>query len=109
MLKEKCRPAVDLLMTQTKVVKDKPTKEVPSKSSSASSPAPKAKSPPPTETLAEDPHSLSLQQVHALMAAQEGRFQTMLSQVMQHVMNMQGNANSNPSDCGDPRRFDGKL
>ena len=46
-LKEKCRPAVDLLMAKTKHVKEPEAKGKPSKSSSASSPEPKAKSPPP--------------------------------------------------------------
>ena len=91
-LKEKCRPAVDLLMAKTKHVKEPEAKGRPSKSSSASSPEPKAKSPPPSATLTEDPNNLSLQQVQALMESQESRFQTMLSQVMQHV-NLQSNIN----------------
>ena len=94
-LKEKCRPAVDLLMAKTKQIKDKEpeAKSRPSKPSSVSSPEPKAKSPPPLATVTEDPNNLSLQQVQALMASQESRFQTMLSQVMQHVMNLQSNVN----------------
>ena len=91
-LKEKCRPAVDLLMAKTKHVKEPEAKGKPSKSSSASSPEPKAKSPPPSATLTEDPNNLSLQQVQALMESQESWFQTMLSQVMQHV-NLQSNIN----------------
>ena len=78
-LKEKCRPGVVLLMTKTKHVKELEAKGKPSKSSSA--------------FLSRAKGEISSALSHLDRRSQESRFQTMLSQVTQHVMNLQSNIN----------------
>ena len=88
MVKEKCRPAADLLMAQ------RSTKHLQGRR--------KRHQDPPQR---QEPAGASLLQVQELLAAQEGRFQTMFSQVMQHVMidaaerELQRDANTRDARC----------
>eukprot|EP00435_Cladocopium_sp_Y103_P020437 s757_g5.t1 len=100
MLREKCRPAVDLLMeSQPKVSKSK-QEDKDSAKPSQEKPVPKAVAPlangpaqlpPAQQGHSESQGNVPLLQVQQMMAAQEARFQTMLSQVFQHVMHVQSN------------------
>lgn len=99
MIRDKCRPAVDLLMNDKNFKKGK-LAETPAQSSGDAVPKPKALAPAPVEAKAPLVEAaatpgLSLQQVQAMLAAQEGRFQTMLSQVMQHIIHQQAHPVSN--------------
>ena len=99
MLKEKCRPAINLLMEgMPKSAKGKPEAKDRAKPSQeipvakAAIPLVNGSSPilPVQQEPQVTPGDVPLQEVQKMMAEQEARFQSMLSQVFQHVMNLQG-------------------
>jgi hypothetical protein len=108
MLREKCRPAVDLLMeSMPKSAKAKAEAKSSSRSSQEQAPLPLADGPVPVwpdppPILQESPAQFPLQHVQRLMAEQVAKFQGMLSQLFQHVMAMQNNQMMPSLSSGPP-------
>ena len=106
-LREKRRP-VDLLMPKGAKLKPeakkgaKPSQETPVPTAAAQLANGPSKATPVQHQLPETQENVPLKQVQQMMAAQEARFQTMPSQVFQHVMNVQGNQMLPPTSTEPP-------
>ena len=105
-LKKLVRPIVQEIVSKTLVVRPSPSgasshheppkslTDRPKPSVAPSTPLTVAPSTPPT--LASTVPGVQLQDIHELLAQQDQKFQTMLTQVMSHMMSMQGMQTAGP-------------